>query len=125
MTIPTPLPSAWNTLEAALRQRRPVELIYHGRQRIVCPHALGWKNNKAMLLAYQTAEHTSTDALHADPRRQWRNLFVDDINHLTLADPASLWETADNYNAAHPFNSIDQLHIAITPPALTPPHHHG
>lgn len=114
MTTITARPPAWDTLEAALRQRRPVRLTYHGRQRTVCPHALGWKNNKAMLLAYQTAGQAHTGALPAEPRQGWRNLFVDDICDVTLADPATTWETADNYNAFHPFNSIDQLSIAIT-----------
>jgi predicted DNA-binding transcriptional regulator YafY len=103
-------PPAWDTLETALRQRRPVQLSYHGRQRIVCPHALGWKNNKAILLAYQTATQHPTD-----PRKQWRNLFISDIDHVTLTDPPSTWETADNYNPTHPFNAIDQLAIAVTP----------
>jgi predicted DNA-binding transcriptional regulator YafY len=115
MTTTTAPPPAWGILEAALRQRRPVRLTYHGRQRTVCPHALGWKNNKAMLLAYQTGGHTHTGALPDQPRRGWRNLFVDEIHHATIADPATTWETADNYNASHPFNSIDQLSIAINP----------
>ncbi|MGH8993958.1 MAG: WYL domain-containing protein [Acidimicrobiia bacterium] len=114
MTITAVPAPTWDILEEALRQRRPVRLTYHGRQRIVCPHALGWKNNRAMLLAYQTAEHTSTGATPDDPTKRWRNLFVDDIDHAALAQ-ASRWETADNYNAAHPFNAIDQLAIAVTP----------
>jgi len=110
----TTRPPAWDTLEAALRQRRPVRLTYHGRQRTVCPHALGWKNNKAMVLAYQTGGHTSTGALPADPRRRWRNLFVDEIDHAAVAvDPASPWQTADNYNHSRPFNSIDDIAVAI------------
>ncbi len=120
-TTSTVRPPAWDTLEQALRQRRPVQLSYHGRPRTVCPHALGWKNNKAMLLAYQTGGHSHTQALPDQPRRGWRNLFIDDICHATLADPTTTWETADNYNAAHPFNSIDQLAIAINPDDPTPP----
>ncbi len=112
MTTTTTRPPAWDTLEAALHQRRPVRLTYHGRQRTVCPHALGWKNNKAMLLAYQTGGHTSTGALPADPQRRWRNLFVDEIDHVTV-DPASPWQTADNYNHSRPFNSIDDIAIAM------------
>ncbi|HSS09865.1 MAG TPA: WYL domain-containing protein [Acidimicrobiales bacterium] len=108
-------PPAWDTLEEALRQRRPVRLTYHGRWRTVCPHALGWKNNKAMLLAYQTGGHTDVGAQTDEPRPGWRNLFVDDIGHAALADPDTTWETADNYNASHPFNSIDHLSIAIKP----------
>ncbi len=106
-------PPAWDILEAALRQRRPVRLTYHGRQRTMCPHALGWKNDKAMLLAYQSDGQATAGALPR-PRRGWRNLFVDDICDITLAGPAAAWETADNYNASSPFNSIDRLSIAVT-----------
>jgi len=114
MTTITARPPAWDTLEQALRQRRPVRLTYHGRERTVCPHALGWKSDKAMLLAYQAAGQAPTGALPAEPRQGWRNLFVEEICDATLADPATTWETADNYNASRPFNSIDQLSIAVT-----------
>ncbi len=110
-------PPAWHTLETALRQQRPVHLSYHGRQRNVCPHALGWKNGRAMLLAYQTDGHTGTEDPPADPRKQWRNLFVDDIADAEFADAATTWETADNYNPTRPFNAIDQLAVAINPAA--------
>ncbi|MGI8683602.1 MAG: WYL domain-containing protein [Acidimicrobiales bacterium] len=109
----TTRPLAWAILEQALRQRRPVRLTYHGRRRTVCPHALGWKNDRAMLLAYQTAGQAHVD-LPAEPRQGWRNLFVDDISDATLADPATAWHSADNYNASHPFNAIDRLSVAIT-----------
>jgi len=105
--------SAWDTLEAALRQRRPVRLTYHGRQRTVCPHALGWKNDKAMLLAYQSAGQVPSGPLPG-PSQGWRNLFVDDIYEVALADTATTWETAGNYNASSPFNTIDRLSIAVT-----------
>ena len=78
------------------------------------PHALGWKSGRALLLAYQTTRQAHTGALPAEPRQGWRNLFVDDIRDATLAEAAATWETADNYNASHPFNSIDELSIAIT-----------
>jgi len=104
--------SAWDTLEAALRQRRPVRLTYHGRQRTVCPHALGWKNDRAMMLVYQSDGQATAGSLPG-PRQGWRNLFVDDICDVTLADPAAAWETAANYNASNPFNSIDRLSVAI------------
>ncbi len=113
MTTTTARPPAWDTLEQALRQRRPVRLTYHGRQRTVCPHALGWKNDRAMLLAYQTAAQAHGD-LPAEPRQGWRNLFVDDISDATVVAPATAWQSADNYNASHPFNAIDRLSVAIT-----------
>lgn len=120
MTTTPAQPPAWPVLEAAVRQRRPVRLTYHGRERLVCPHALGWKNARPMLLAYQTGGQTSTGTLPADPRQRWRNFFVDKIDQVAAADPASAWASADNYNHTHPFNAIDELTIAITPDG--PPH---
>jgi hypothetical protein len=112
--VTTTRPAAWDALEAALRQRLPVRVFYHGHQRLICPHALGWKNGKAMLLGYQTGGHTHTGTLPAAPNNRWRNFFIDDIEVVT-AEEATSWQTADNYNAAHPFNAIDELTIAVTP----------
>jgi predicted DNA-binding transcriptional regulator YafY len=112
MTAPAVRPPAWDTLELALHQQRPVELTYRGRRRTVSPHALGWKGGRAMLLAYQCADQTTTRAHLADPRRRWRNFFVDEIDDAVPADRASTWQTADNYDASHPFSTIDHLSIA-------------
>jgi hypothetical protein len=112
-TTPAPLPTAWAALQAALRARRPILVHYHGRQRVICPHALGWKAGRALLLGYQTG-HTSTGTLPADPRQRWRCLYVDEIDHVNSADMASPWQTADNYNNSHPFPAIDEVTIAVT-----------
>jgi hypothetical protein len=105
-------PLAWDVLEGALRQRRPVHVSYHGRRRLLCPHALGWKDGRPMLLGYQTGGQTSTGALPADPRQRWRCLFVDEVEHV-LVDMNAPWDTADNYNPAHPFPAIDQVALAV------------
>jgi hypothetical protein len=68
-----------------------------------------------MLLGYQTGGETTTGALSADPQRRWRCLFIDEVDQVIAADPASAWETADNYNWSHPFNAIDDVTVAITP----------
>jgi hypothetical protein len=108
------LPMAWAPLEAAVRLRRPVRLSYHGKQRLICPHALGWKKGRPMLLGYQTGGQTSTGALPADPRLRWRCFFVDEVDQVVTADPTSPWQTADNYNHARPFNAIDHVTVAIS-----------
>lgn len=113
MTTTAALPVAWAPLEAALRQRRPVLVGYHGRQRLVCPHALGWKNRRPMLLAYQTGGETTSGALPADPRKRWRCLFVDEVDSVACTAPTSEWGTAGNYNPSHPFHVIDEVTVAI------------
>jgi predicted DNA-binding transcriptional regulator YafY len=115
------LPAAWRPLEAALRQRQPVRISYHGKQRVICPHALGWRNGRPMLLGYQTGGQTSTGTLASDPRQRWRNFFVDDIDDVASDEPATTtWGTADNYNWSHPFNAIDEVTVAITPSGPPP-----
>lgn len=99
----TSLPARWASLEAAPPQRRPVRISYHGRQGLICPHALGWKNARPMVLGYRSGGQTSTGALPSDRRKRWRCLFVDAIDHVAAAEPASAWHSADNYNPAHPF----------------------
>jgi hypothetical protein len=113
MTTMTARPAAWGPLEHALRQRRPIQVTYHGRSRVVCPHALGWHHTRPMLLGYQVGGQTSTGSLDPDPRKRWRCMFIDEIDHVTVVESATPWASAENYNPARPFPSIDQLAIAI------------
>lgn len=104
----------WAALETALRNRRPVWITYHGRPRLICAHALGWHNGRALLLAYQTGGHTSTGHLDPDPRRRWRCLHLHQIDQLHAAPNDTAWATAPNYNPTRPFPlAIDQLAIAV------------
>ena len=102
----TPPPAAWETLEQALRQRRPVQARYHDQQRVLCPHALGWRHGRARVLAYQAAG-TSHTGLSADPRQRWRSMFVDDIYDPVIIDGP--WQTANNYSGT--INSFDDIKI--------------
>jgi hypothetical protein len=105
-------------LEAAVRERRAVWLSYHGRERLVCPHAIGWKDRRALLLGYQTGGETSTGDLPTDPRKRWRCFLVDEVEAVALADQTAVWGTADNYNPSHPFHAIDDVTVAV--PATSP-----
>jgi len=104
----TPRPLAWSVLEQALIERRPVLATYNGRQRLLCPHALGWKNGHAKVLAYQ-AEGTTSHGPAPDPRQQWRSMFIDQIADAVIThDP---WRTADNYTPNT--TGIDDLYLDI------------
>ena len=116
----TAVAASWVTLQAALHARRPVGLTYHGRHRIVCPHALGWKNHRPMLLAYQTSGSTTTNEPATETQPQWRCMYIDEIDRIDTADPASPWQTAATYNPDRPFPNIDHVTIAIAP--NSPPH---
>ena len=103
---PVALPTAWNILHQAISQRRAIRARYHDHQRVLCPHALGWKNGRPKVLAYQTAilDHTSTTDSSG-----WRSMFVDEIeNPLITGDQ---WQSADNYTPHT--TGIDTLAAAI------------
>lgn len=106
----TPRPPAWAVLEQALLERRPVQATYNGRRRLLCPHALGWKNGRAKLLAYQADATTSHGPPTPDPRQQWRSMFIDQIKDAVITDHP--WQTADNYTPNT--NGIDHPHLDIT-----------
>jgi hypothetical protein len=115
-------PTAWGALEDALRARRPVLVSYHGRERLICPHAIGWKAGRAMLLGYQTGGETSTGLLPADPRQRWRCFYVDEVGSVLPAAAGSPWATAENYNPSRPFPSVDEVTVAVPPDSdLTAP----
>jgi hypothetical protein len=109
-TNPTPsrLPT-WSILAQALTQGCTVRARYHDHERLLCPHALGWKNGRAKVLAYQAAGTTSNGSLPQAHRDRWRTMFVDEIHDAVIV-PDAPWQTADNYTAAT--NGIDKLELA-------------
>lgn len=110
MTVTHPRPRQWATLEHALTGRHPVRARYRGAERVLCPHALGWKNGRPKLLAYQTGGTTSHGPLPNDPRQRWRSLYVDEIETATILTDQP-WETADNYS--HNSNCFAVIELAI------------
>jgi predicted DNA-binding transcriptional regulator YafY len=110
MATITPLrPQAWTVLEQALTQKRPVALRYHGRDRIVCPHAVGWKNGRLRVLSYQVADSAGTLSSE-EPTQRWRCLFLDEIEAPVITDRR--WESATNYSPGTA-NGIDVLVLAV------------
>ena len=92
-------------LHASLAERRPVRARYHGRVRVLCPHAIGWKNGRAKVLAFQSAV---IDAASSDPVG-WRSMFVDEIEDAAVSDDK--WRTAGNYTPHT--TGIDTISAAI------------
>lgn len=106
----TAISTPFAVLAAALGERRPVRIGYHGQERLVSPHALGWKTGRPLLLAYQTASTASSGG--------WRNFFVDEIDLVASPDDDARWRTGPGYNPAHPFSSIDEVAFAVGPAAV-------
>jgi len=105
----TAIGSTWATLARALSERRTVRAGYHDQVRLLCPHALGWKNGVPKVLAYQAAGATSLGALPVDRHQRWRSLFVEEISDaMIVAEP---WETADSYSSRS--NCFDRIALDV------------
>lgn len=97
----------WAVLEQALTGQRRVRVRYNGHERTICPHVLGWKNNRPKVLAYQIDGTTTDGPLPTDPARRWRAMFITDIEDAAIVDGA--WQTGPNYTPMT--NNID--HVAL------------
>jgi len=106
--------SPWATLARALAERRPVLAKYHGQERLLCPHALGWKNGRQKVFSLKAGGTTSQGPLPADPRHCWRSMFVDEIENPVVTDEP--WMTADNYLETG--NGLDDIVFRIEPSEL-------
>ena len=110
MTAPSlPRPPAWPLLEQAIVNKLVVRARYHGHDRVLSPHALGWKKGRPKLLAYQADGTTSHGALPPDPHQRWRSMFVDEIQDAVLTDGP--WVTATNRSPQS--NGIDDVEIQV------------
>ena len=107
---PAKVGTAWATLARALAERRPVLARYHGHDRVLCPHVLGWKNGRPKVLAYQVDGTTSTGPLPACPEQRWRSLYVDEVEDALIVSGYT-WETPCNYTDDS--NCVDQVASSI------------
>jgi hypothetical protein len=105
-----PRPPAWDVLARALNERRPARARYHGAERVICPHVLGWKAGRAKVLCYQTGG-TGHGGLPGEPAQGWRSLFVDDIDAAEVLQDHD-WGTAPNYSLLT--NCVDQIELFVS-----------
>jgi hypothetical protein len=112
VVVLAPRPPAWDVLAKALNGRHPVRARYHGAERTLCPHVLGWKAGRAKALCYQVEGPASQGGPPPGPAQRWRSLFIDDIEGAEILSGHS-WETAPNYSLLT--NSVDQFELFVPP----------
>ena len=110
IVVLVPRPPAWDVLAQALHECCPVRALYHGTERVLCPHVLGWKAGRAKALCYQVGGTTGHGALPAGPEQRWRSLFVDDLEAVELLS-GHRWGTAPNYSVVS--NCVDQVEFYV------------
>jgi hypothetical protein len=86
--------SVSETLKRAITRKECVRVVAEGRARDICPHALGFKDGRPRLLAFQY-QGGSASGLAAGG--QWRAFFIGDIASATIIDGA--WQSGANFVA--------------------------
>jgi hypothetical protein len=81
-------------LRLAIGAKRCVRLRVWGAQRRVCPHALGFKNGRPWLLAFQYAGASISGLALCG---QWRAFFIHDIQDAGIIDGG--WQSGPNFIA--------------------------
>jgi len=99
------LPPAWAVLAGALADRRPIRARYRGTDRVLFPHALGWKHGRPKVLAYQSGGTSEAEA----PDQRWRSMFIDEIDVAVIAEGP--WQSSHNYSSRS--NCFDLVEVAI------------
>lgn len=58
--------------------------LYHGHARLLCPHALGEREGKLLLLAWQVGGGSQRGLGRAESANNWRCMDIDALSDLTV-----------------------------------------
>jgi len=83
----------WN----AVSKKQPIEAVYVGRARLLCPHRLG-RNRLGQLrvLCYQYAGESGSGLELTGSEKNWRCLVLERLSRVKLIDGP--WRTAPNHS---------------------------
>lgn len=95
-------PDIFAVLRAAIRDKRPVGAVYHGYYRVLCPHALGRKNRRWHVLAFQIGGESDSGLT---PEGEWRCLDLEDLSEVRLAEAP--WRSGPGWAQAQ--TCIDEM----------------
>jgi len=97
-TAKTPrLEEIYSVVRTAVVSKRPIVAVYHGRQRLLCPHRLGWnKEGQPRVLCYQYGGESESGLGPVGSSTNWRCIALDQLRGVKLLEGA--WRTAPNHS---------------------------
>jgi hypothetical protein len=102
-------------LRRAVLAKQPVAAIYEGRQRLLCPHILGWTEaGLPHLLSYQYGGDSERGLGQEGSPRNWRCMAVGILRSVELRE--GTWKTASNYRLPHPCVPRVDVAVAVEAP---------
>lgn len=81
--VPAHLGELFEAIKYAITNRRQLVLMYGGLRREVCPHSLGWKNDRLACFAFQFAGGSRQPL---PPNGQWRCLHLHSMSEVSVRE---------------------------------------
>jgi hypothetical protein len=108
----------YRLVRSAVITRSPISARYHGRQRLLCPHRLGWnRRRQPRVLCYQYGGESESGLEPVGSSANWRCIAVEDLRRVELLEGA--WRTAPNH--ARPQTCVAEVDVdAEDQPARDP-----
>lgn len=91
----------------ALLERKLVSAVYHGFQREMCPHVLGWKEGREHALFFQVGGDSSQGLPLAGA---WRCLDLSELSEVSIHE--GRWRTGPGYYD-NPQSCVDEIDVRI------------
>ena len=101
------IPTVYNTIVDAIRNKRIITATYRGRVREVCPHAIGTKgiDGRWSVMCYQFAGDSSSGLGPVGSADNWRCMALNELSNVSSAEGD--WHTADSHS--RPNTCIDRV----------------
>jgi hypothetical protein len=81
----------------AVSSKKPIEAIYDGRRRLLCPHRLGRnREGQTRVLSYQYGGGSQSGLEMSGSPANWRCLVLEKLKSVKLVDEE--WRTAPNHS---------------------------
>lgn len=85
----------YSLIRQAIIDKDIVVATYHGYAREMCPHAIGYKKGSQKALLYQFAGGSSSGLGPIGSSENWRCVFVDELENVSVKPGRSNWYTAE------------------------------
>lgn len=87
----------YRLVRTAVVSKRPIRAMYHGCDRLLCPHRLG-RNHEGQIrvLCYQFGGKSGSELQAVGSPANWRCLVLEKLSRVELLEGA--WHTAPNHS---------------------------
>lgn len=100
---------AFELIKFAIAEKKLMSAVYHGKQRELCPHVLGWKAEREHALFFQVGGDSAKGLTSTG---SWRCLNLDELSDVEISEGE--FRTGPGYYD-NPQKCVDKIEAQIPP----------